>query len=275
MARVHVIKVGGAAGIALDPVCDDVAALVRKGERVILVHGGSAELNEVSAKLGHPPRFVTSPSGHTSRVTDRTTLAMFTMVYCGKRNKEIVELLQARDVNAIGLSGADGRLWEGRRKPAIRYVDEKGKTKVLRDDYTGRVDVVNVSLLDLLLDAGYTPVLTPPAISYESELINVDGDRGAAKVASAMRADTLVILSNVPGVLRDLQDPGSVIGRIEVESMDDVFELAGGRMKKKLLGAREAIEEGVVRVVLASANADHPVLEALDGVGTVIESAGV
>src|SRR5690606_23444788 len=105
-----VVKVGGSEGVDLDAVCDDVAKLTANGARLVLLHGGSSETNRVSTLLGRPPRFVTSPSGHQSRFTDRATLEVFEMVYCGKVNKGIVERLQARAVNAVGLSGLDGRL---------------------------------------------------------------------------------------------------------------------------------------------------------------------
>ncbi|MBC7238234.1 MAG: [LysW]-aminoadipate kinase, partial [Chloroflexi bacterium] len=131
-----VVKVGGSEGIDLDAVCRDIASLVKEGRRLVLVHGGSARTNEVAEKLGHPPEFVTSVSGFTSRRTDRETLKIFEMVYCGEMNKGIVEKLQSEGVNAVGLSGLDGRLLEGRRKDTIRIV-RNGRRMVLRDDYTG------------------------------------------------------------------------------------------------------------------------------------------
>ena len=118
-----VVKVGGSEGIDLAAVCADVAALVRAGQQLVLVHGGSHRTNEVAALLGHPPQFVTSVSGYTSRRTDRETLRIFEMVYCGEVNKGIVELLQAAGVNAVGLSGLDGRLLEGQRKEAIKVIE--------------------------------------------------------------------------------------------------------------------------------------------------------
>ena len=130
-----IIKVGGSEGIDYDAVCDDIAQLVNEGERLILVHGGSSITNVVSEALGHPPQFVTSPSGYTSRLTDRRTLEIFQMVYCGQMNKGIVERLQQRGVNAIGLSGMDGRLWEGSRKKAIRAI-ENGKKRIIRNNFT-------------------------------------------------------------------------------------------------------------------------------------------
>jgi acetylglutamate/LysW-gamma-L-alpha-aminoadipate kinase len=173
-----VIKVGGSAGIDYDAVCADIAELVEAGQRLVLVHGGSNLTNQVATALGHPPQFVTSPSGYTSRFTDRAALEIFEMVYCGQVNKNFVERLQRRGVNAIGLSGIDGRLWQGPRKKAIRVV-ENGRKRIMRNNHTGRVDKVNIKLLNDLLDAGLLPVLTPPAISYDGEAMNVDGDRAA------------------------------------------------------------------------------------------------
>ncbi len=264
-----VVKVGGSEGIDLDAVCEDVARMRQDGVRLVLVHGGSHRTNEVATALGHPPHFVTSPSGYTSRRTDRRMLEIFEMVYCGEVNKGVVERLQQRQVNAIGLSGLDGRLWEGPRKHVIRVV-EKGRQRILRNDYTGLVERVNTELLTTLLDAGYLPVLTPPAISYESEAINVDGDRAAGATAIALGAEVLLILSNVPGLLRDFPDETSLVPHLSRDEVESAAAYAEGRMRIKLLGAREALEGGVQRVILGDARVEGPVRRALAGKGTVI-----
>ena len=264
-----VVKVGGSLGIDYDAVCRDLASLIQSGRRAILVHGGSAETNALSEKLGKPPRMVTSVSGYESRYTDRETLTIFEMVYCGKMNKGIVERFQKLGVNAVGLSGMDGRIWQGRRKSTITIV-ENGKRRVLRDDYTGRIESVNLDLLNLLLDHGYTPVLTPPAVSREGEAINVDGDRAVAVLGAALGVDKLVILSNIPGLLRDLEDETSLIREIPLEEADAFMQFAQGRMKKKLLGAVEAVQQGVREVVFGDARLPDPISQALSGKGTVI-----
>lgn len=264
-----VVKVGGGAGIDVGPTCEDVVSLSAEGERIVLVHGGSDETNAVSEALGHPPRFVTGPSGYVSRYTDRRTLEIFEMVYCGRINKGIVERLQASGIDAVGLSGIDGRLFEGRRKRTVRSV-EGDKIKVLRGDHTGTVERVNVRLLSLLLDEGFLPVLTPPGISEEGTAINVDGDRVAAAVATALGADTLVILSNVPGLLRDASDPTSVVSSVAARHPGEAASWAGGRMRIKLLAATEAVIGGVGRVVLGDARAERPLRCALAGTGTVV-----
>lgn len=263
----NVIKVGGGAGINLDYIMDDL----KEHRDSILVHGGSAETNEISVMLNKPPKFITSPSGYTSRLSDPETLEIIAMVYAGKLNKSIVSGLQARGINAVGLSGVDGRLLEGKRKPFVRAV-ENDKVKMYRNDFTGRVEKINTELLKLLTGAGYMPVITIPAISYDHEPINVDGDRAAGAIASAMNADKLIILSNVPGLLKDINDNDSLITNISRDDLDDHIEnFAKDRMKKKLLGAKEALEAGVKQVILAAANTEAPITSALANKGTVIE----
>jgi acetylglutamate/LysW-gamma-L-alpha-aminoadipate kinase len=263
-----VVKVGGGAGIDVDAVLSDVAALWKSGTPLVLVHGASDETNQLSERLGTPPRFVTSPSGHASRYTDAATLDVFAMA-SGKLNLRVVEKLQRLGANAVGLTGVDGRLLEGERKDTIRAV-ENGKRLVLRGDYTGTIDRVNADLLRLLLDAGYLPVVTVPAISTAGEAVNADADRAAAAVAGALDADHLLILSNVPGLLRDVNDPSSLVARIPVAEIDAYEAFAQGRFKKKLLGAREALDLGVKEIVFATANLPQPVSAALSGGGTHI-----
>jgi len=265
-----VIKIGGAEGIDYDLVADDIAYFASENTPMLVIHGGSALTNAVATALGHPPEFVTSISGYPSRRTDRRTLEIFEMVYCGQINKGLVERLQSRGVNAIGLSGLDGRLWEGRRKNTILVRDADGRRRVIRDDYTGRVEKVNTTLLRSLMEAGYLPVLTPPAISYEGEAINVDGDRAAAITASALDASRLIILSNVPGLLKNYPDPSSLIKEIPADHLDEFMSVAHNRMKKKVLGAKEAIVGGVHEVIFASACVPQPIRNAIAGHGTII-----
>jgi acetylglutamate/LysW-gamma-L-alpha-aminoadipate kinase len=174
-----------------------------------------------------------------------------------------------RGINAVGLSGLDGRVLEGKRKDTITIL-EGGKRKVLRGDYTGKVERVNVGLLTLLLDHGYLPVLCPPAASYQGEAVNVDGDTAAAMLAAALKAEAFVMLSNVPGLLRELGNPASLIPRIPARTIEEFMSVAQGRMKRKLMAATIALGGGVGRVILADANVTHPIVSALEGRGTVI-----
>jgi [amino group carrier protein]-L-2-aminoadipate 6-kinase len=265
-----VVKAGGSKGIDPQAVCADVVGLVQQGEQVVLVHGSSHDTNVISEKLGHPPRFVTSLSGHTSRYTDRETLEILAMVTAGRINKLLVEKLQALGVNAIGLSGVDGRLLEARRKEALQILDN-GKRKILHGEYSGQIQGVNAPLLQALLDAGYLPVVAPLAISPQGEALNVDGDRAAAAIAAALGAGLMVILSNVPGLLCDPSDESSLVSRIERAHVYGYLErYARGSMKRKLLGAVEALDDGVGRVILADGRVAQPLQQALAGHGTTI-----
>ena len=265
-----VIKVGGGKDLNIDAVVADIAALRTAGQELLLIHGGAETTNEVAEALGHPPEFVTSESGFVSRRTDRRTLEIFEMVYCGQLNKMWVEKLQGAGVNAVGLSGLDGRIFEGARKDTLR-VRIDGKRMVLRDDWTGTVERINTSLLRLLLDNGYLPVLTPPGASDKGEAINVDGDRAAAMLAAAFQAKALVILSNVPGLLRAFPDESTLIREIPRNKANDFMAVAEGRMKKKVMGAVEAITEGVRKVIFADGRVAQPVSKALAGEGTQIQ----
>jgi [amino group carrier protein]-L-2-aminoadipate/L-glutamate 6-kinase len=258
-----ILKIGGAHGIDIQPLCDDLVG--RKD--MVLVHGGSAATNALATALGHPPQFVTSPSGHQSRNTDRRTLEIFAQA-TALQNRLLVEALQARGIPAIGLSGIDGGLLQAKRKSAIR-VREKGRTRILRDQWTGRPTEVNTKLLRLLLQQGYLPVIAPIALSGAGEMLNVDGDRAAAAIAAALQAEHLIILSNVPGLLAQVDAPDSLIAEIPFEQMENAYQFAQGRMRKKVLGAEEALRGGVHQVTLASALVAQPLTSALRGQGTV------
>ncbi|CAN5132898.1 [LysW]-aminoadipate kinase [soil metagenome] len=254
------VKAGGSLGVDRDAVADLVAAASRDAQ-VVLVHGASAETDRLSEALGHPARTIVSPSGHQSRRTDRRTLELFAMAALGVESFHYLEKLQARRVDALALSGPSGRVLIGRRKD-VRAVIE-GRTILLRDDYTGTVEEVNVALLDEALAAGRVPVVAPLALSAENEALNVDGDRAAAHIAVAIGAQELLILTNVPGLLRDAADDATVVARVTVAEAE---ALAGGRMKKKVLAAREALAGGVPCVRIRAAGADA-------GSGTIITAS--
>ncbi len=264
-----VVKIGGAQGVNLDAVCQDIAGCVKQGRQVVVVHGGSAETNEISTQLGHPPRFVTSTSGFTSRYTDRTTLEIFAMVTNGKINTLVVERLQKFGVNAFGLSGVDGRMMLAQRKDAIRVV-ENGRVMMLRDDFTGKIESVSAALLQMLLQAGLTPVVSPLAVSPAGEALNVDADRAAAMVAGALKVDELIILTNVPGLMRQFPDESTLIPHLPKAGLDQALSFAEGRMKKKVLGASEALAFGVGKIIFADGRVEQPLSNALAGHGTVI-----
>ncbi len=261
-----VVKIGGGAGVVTTTIICDIAQCVSSGQRVVLLHGGSDLTNTLSQQLGHEIRMVTSPSGMVSRYTDSETLPLYAMAVAGHINTELVALLQQHGVNALGLAGVDGRLLVARRKAIVRSVTPEGRTQILRDDYTGQIEQVNSNLLTQLLDAGYTPVIAPLALSYDGERLNVDGDRAAAAVATALHAETLVLMTNVSGLFTNIDDPTTLVHTIQSEQLDSYMQYAQGRMRKKLLGAQEAVHGGVSRIYIGSAS----LLEVLNGSGTTI-----
>lgn len=267
-----VVKIGGAAGIEMEALCLEIAQRWHAGERMVLIHGGSDATNVLAEQLGHPPRMVVSPSGHHSRYTDRRTLEIFVMATAGI-NRAMVERLQALGVTAWGLSGVDGRMLRARRKSAIRVVEE-GRVRVLRDDWTGTVEAADGDLLRALLygqlGRAYLPVLAPLAAGEYGEMLNVDGDRTAAVVAAALAARTLVLLSNVAGILRHYPDERSLVPELAIADIDTAMGWCQGRMKKKLLGAREALARGIDRVIIGDARRARPLGDALAGHGTTI-----
>jgi acetylglutamate/LysW-gamma-L-alpha-aminoadipate kinase len=260
-----VVKVGGAEGNGIDNVLIDLAPR----RDYVLVHGGSNEVDRLAEALDRPIRWITSPSGVVSRYTDEATMEVFTMALTGKLNTAIVARLQSLGAPAVGLSGVDGGLLTGRRKEAVRSVDN-GRVLLVKDDHSGTIERVNGPLVQLLLDAGYVPVICPPGVTPRGELINADADRVAAQIAVALDANALLLLTNVPGLLREPSDPSTLIKEVPRGRLASYMDFAYGRMKKKLIAARDALDGGVERVVIASSLQPDPVERALDGMGTVI-----
>jgi len=147
---------------------------------------------------------------------------------------------------------------------------DNGRVLLVKDDHSGTVDTVNAELLHVLLGAGYVPVISPPAMTAQGELINADADRVAAMVAVAVKAEALLLFTNVPGLLREPSDPGTLIPEVPREKLDQFMDFAYGRMKKKLFAAKEALDGGVPKVVIASSQLTDPVERALSGQGTVL-----
>ena len=262
-----VVKIGGSIEVAdAGPL---LAELAEFEGRLVVVHGAHLLLDRLAALLGHPPRMVTSVRGEVTRYTDRETMDHFLMAYCGLVNKRLVEGLRCAGADAVGLSAMDGGIATGRRKPDLRIV-EGDRQRLLHDNHAGTIDALDASLLRLLLDAGRLPVLTPPAISDQGEAINVDGDRLAAEVAVALGAQRLLILMNVPGLLRDPADEGSLVPHLGPDEIEAHLPLAQGRARVKLLAARRALEGGVPAVVLGDGRGERPLARALRGAGTWI-----
>jgi len=261
-----IIKVGGGKNIKWDYIAQDLKKIK---EEVVIVHGANAWMEEIGSKLGISEKMIVSPSGYISRYTDNRTMEILTMVYCGLINKKIIAYMQKHGINAIGLSGADGRLWLGKRKEVI-LSQEGDKTKIIRDSATGNVESVNAELLQLLIHAGYIPVITIPAITKAGDLINVDNDRAVAIMIRDLKIKKVVVLFEAPGLLDDPMDENSKISVIRYNKLDTYIRKTSGRMKKKLLGAKEAFSFGVKTIYFGDGRIPLPISSALKGKGTVI-----
>lgn len=192
------------------------------------------------------------------------------MAVNGKVNSLLTEQLHRLGICAFGLCGMDGRLMIAERKEVIQSL-EGGKRHLIRDDYTGKIVQVNAGLLEMLLNAHFLPVIAPVAVSLKGEALNVDADRAAAMVASALHADTLVLLTAAPGLMERFPDESSVVKYISSTQLPAALEMAQGRMKKKILGADEALQGGVGRVIIADGRVKQPVTCALAGAGTLVQ----
>lgn len=261
-----VVKIGGGAGLDMERCVSDLARLAVE-RPLIVVHGVSAAMNALCAERRIPVRTITSPTGHSSRYTDPETRDVFVEAAAGI-NAELVESLRARGISAAGMT--ENVTLRGERKSAIRALVD-GRIRMIRDDYSGAINGVNIEPLLDALNAGCIPVVPPyaqSAAASDDGLLNVDGDRASAAIAGALSATELVILSNVRGLYRSFPDEASFVSRVEGRDLTNALEWAQGRMKRKVLGAQEALEGGVRRVVIADGRTDAPVTGALGGAGT-------
>lgn len=255
-----VVKIGGGAGLDLARCLDDIAHLA-KARPVVVVHGVSDRMNRLCQERGVAIRTLVSPNGHESRYTDSQTRDVFVEAV-QQVSAEIVTGLSQRGILAQGVMNAI----QGERKTAIRAM-MNGRVVMIRDDYSGTINAVEASPLLDVLAQGIVPIVPPIAISPDGYL-NVDGDRASASLAGMLSASELVILSNVRGLYRAYPDESSLIPRVQRPELSQALDWAQGRMKRKVLGAQEAILGGVRRVVIADGRATQPIFNALNGSGT-------
>ncbi|WP_132059300.1 acetylglutamate/acetylaminoadipate kinase [Halorussus amylolyticus] len=273
-----VVKIGGARAVDPAGALADVAHLVANGEDVVVVHGGSTAVDDALERMGEQAEYVETPGGVVGRFTDETTMEVFEMVLPGKLNTDLVAGLQNEGVNAVGLSGVDGKLLTGPRKSAVKVVED-GRKKIKRGDHSGKIESVNADLLKTLLVGSYVPVVTVPALAEEKEggftPVNADADRAAAAVAGALGAE-LVMLTDVSGVYEDPDDSATLIDSVgspaELEAAESAAE---GFMTKKVMAAVEALEGGANSVTVADANNRDPITAARNGHGTTFEPEAV
>lgn len=258
-----VVKLGGGEGLDMAAACNDLAAIAAE-RPLVVVHGVSAAMNELCAEQGIEVQTLTSPSGHSSRYTPPALRDLYVCA-AQQANDGIVAALDLRGVCARGFA-RDHVMLRAERKRAIRAL-MNGRVRMVRDDHSGTIREVDSSALNMAIKVEHVPIL-PPMAQSDDGLLNVDGDRAAAAVAGAMGAASLVILSNVRGLYRDFPDENSFVSRVDLAEIEEALEWAQGRMKRKVLAAKEALTQGVERVIIADGRARNAVSRALDGAGT-------
>jgi acetylglutamate/LysW-gamma-L-alpha-aminoadipate kinase len=259
------IKIGGGEQINLDATIADLATLEQP---FIIVHGANVLRDQLAQRLDIEKTVLTSVSGYSSVFSDQAALDVIMMSYSGLRNKQIVELCQRSGINAVGLTGLDGRLVQGERNKGIR-VRENGKTMIKRD-LSGKPRSINTSLLTLLLDNGYCPVLTIPIADENGFAINSENDDIVVKLAQALEIESVLQLIEAPGFLDDPTDENSLVAHMSVAELTAREATVEGRIKRKLLALTRLCQGGKTRVIIADGRGEQPIINALAGAGTHI-----
>lgn len=268
-----VVKYGGHAMV--DPVLKesvmlDILLLHSVGIRPVLVHGGGPEINAMLKKVGIESQFVRG-----LRVTDAQTMEIAQMVLLGKLNTEMVALLNRFGGKAVGLSGKDAQLLLASKKP-MQMLNGQGEMEEVDLGYVGEIQSVTPDIVKTLLDQGYIPVISPVASGEDGKTYNVNADTAAGKIAEAIQADKLLLLTDVRGILRDVEDTDSLIptiSRTEVDTLVTEGVLKGG-MLPKVECAVSALERGVNSVHILDGRLKHAILLELftdGGIGTMFK----
>jgi acetylglutamate/LysW-gamma-L-alpha-aminoadipate kinase len=261
-----IIKIGGGAALNLKGIVADLATL---NDKLILVHGANALRDELAERLKIPKKTVTSLSGYDSVLSDESTIDLQMLAYAGLRNKRLVELCQQHGINAVGLSGLDGKVIQGKRNSGIK-VEENGKKKILRD-FSGKPQTVNKHLLNLLLENGYTPVLSVPILDESNFAINSENDDIVNVLQRELGAAQIIQLIESPGLLAEKDQPDSLIKTLSLDGLIELEHRLEGRIKRKLLALRKLMETGAPKIYISDGRTEHPIHDALAGKGTVLE----
>ena len=258
--RIIVVKYGGNAMINDElkkAVMGDIVLMSQIGIKVVLVHGGGPEITDMLNRVGKETKFVDG-----LRVTDKETAEIALMVLAGKINKGLVNLLESKGGKAMGISGLDGRMIEAEMK------DE-------RLGYVGRITNVNVQPIIDLLEKGYIPVVSTVGCDKDGNVYNINADTAASYIAGAMEAESLIAMTDIAGILRDKDDPSSLIPEIDLEDAKKLFDdgIISGGMIPKVECCIEAIKRGVKKVFIMDGRIPHSILiETLtdEGAGTMV-----
>ena len=258
--KIVVVKYGGNAMVneqLKQQVMEDIVLLWLIGVKIVLVHGGGPEISELMAKLGKQPEFIDG-----LRVTDKETVDIVQMVLAGKVNKTLVNLLENRGGRAVGLSGIDGHLIEAR-------------VKDVRLGYVGEITAVHIGPVRDLLERGYIPVISTIGCDREGNTYNINGDTAAARIAGALGAERLIMMTDIAGILRDRSDVNTLIPEITVSEAAELRRsgIISGGMIPKVECCIDAIRQGVRHVIIMDGRVPHSILMELltdEGAGTMV-----
>ena len=236
----------------------DIVLLWLIGVKVVLVHGGGPEISDLMAKLGKEPKFVNG-----LRVTDKETVDIVQMVLAGKVNKSLVSHLESKGGNAMGISGIDGALIKATMKdPNLGYV--------------GKITGVNITPVEDLLGRGYIPVISTVASDDDGNVYNINGDTAAARIAGALGAERLIMMTDIAGLLKDKDDPSTLIPHVTIEEAEELKKqgVISGGMIPKIDCCIDAISHGVKNVVIMDGRVPHSILMEIltnEGAGTMVK----
>jgi acetylglutamate/LysW-gamma-L-alpha-aminoadipate kinase len=254
-----VIKLGGSIVDGLhSSILDDILEL-NKREKIVIVHGGGRDVTNIATLMAKEQKFIISPEGKRSRYTDKETSMIFTMVMSGKIGKNITAMLSSRGIQSVGITGIDGETIRAIRKEKLVILNEKGRKMIVDGGYTGKVSNVNSKLINVLLDSGYLPVISPIAVGEGYEFLNIDGDRAAANIAGALKSDIVVFITNVSGLMMEER----LINSLTLDEATKLLPKIGPGMEKKVLASTEALTLGVKKAIIASGSVKNPLLSAL------------
>ena len=258
--KIVVVKYGGNAMVSeelREQVMEDMVLLWLVGVKVVLVHGGGPEISTLMKRLGKEAKFVNG-----LRVTDEETVDIVQMVLAGKVNKTLVKLLELKGGKAMGISGMDGNLIEARMKdPDLGFV--------------GSITKVNISPVMDLLEKGYIPVISTLGCDSEGHTYNINGDTAAAYIAGALGAERLIMMTDIAGVLRDRDDPSTLIPKLTIQETVELFEqdVISGGMIPKVECCIDAIHRGVDSAIIMDGRVPHSILMEIltdEGAGTMV-----
>ncbi|MFX1394219.1 MAG: [LysW]-aminoadipate/[LysW]-glutamate kinase [Promethearchaeota archaeon] len=259
MSEKIVIKIGGDLVENLNYVISDLLKLHAQKKKIILCHAGADIITSVAEKMGKSQIFTYSTKGYKARYVDKETRDIYIMVVAGLNNKQIVKEMIAKGLPAVGISGVDGGLIiTDRFKKAMVIINGKRK---LKNNYTGKPSKLNIKLIETLWNNDYIPVIASVALSDDNEIVGCDSDRISNAIAVATKADKLVLLTDVDGVL---DKNNKLIKHINRRNVDLISENVTGGMKTKIISALESASGGIKQVIIASGLRENPISKALN-----------